>query len=341
LLSKARKYLLIAIVAGLISYSIIFLVIYRGSINKFIEIVSRGDPVAALFAAMFRASALIMHGVTFFVLLYALSRDMRLMKVIQITSTSIFVEFIAPVGGITEVAKIYFLKEFGVASVEEAYAAVAMHRILLTGSVTAATVVSLYVLNAPLLMWAVLVLPALGLLAANTAILLAPTSSRVEHLIVSLSRRFGHDLQGFSGRYREVFRKLLSAKKYLLLALVMAFGERLANAVFGVATACILGLRIPVWEAVIIFDSLQTIIWLLPAITPGGVGIYELLQTLLATWLGITPDTSAALAIMTRALFIVGEYPIFVASTMALGLSLKKVASLAEKDKGTIGAPMA
>ncbi len=338
---RVRKYILAAIVAGLLSYSLIFLVIYRGSVSKFLEIVSRGDPLAAAFAAVFRASALIMHGVTFFVLLYALSREMRLIKIIQITSASIFVEFIAPVGGITEVAKIYFLKEFGVASVEEAYAAVAMHRILLTCSVTTATVASLYILRAPPLMWVVLVIPALGLLAANTAILLAPTSPRIEHFIVSLSKRFGHDLQGFSTRYREVFRRLLNAKKYLILALAMAFGERLSNAVFGVATADILGLRIPIWEAVIVFDSLQTIIWLLPAITPGGVGIYELMQTLLATWLGITPDTSAALAIMTRALFIVGEYPIFVASTMALGLSLRKVASLAEKERGVIDAPMA
>lgn len=341
MLSRVRRYILVAIVAGLLSYSLIFLVIYQGSMSKFLEIVSRGDPVAAVFAALFRASALIMHGVTFFVLLYALSRETRLMRVIQITSTSIFVEFIAPVGGITEVAKIYFLKELGVASVEEAYAAVAMHRILLTGSVTAATVVSLYILYAPALMWVVLVIPALVLLAANTAILLAPTSPRIEHLIVRLSRRFGHDLQGFSGRYREVFKRLLSAKRYLILALAMAFGERLSNAVFGVATAGILGLSMPVWEAVIIFDSLQTIIWLLPAITPGGVGVYEIMQTLLATWLGISLDTSAALAIMTRALFVVGEYPIFVASTMALGLSLRKVASLAEKERGALGAPMA
>ncbi len=341
MLSKVRRYILIAVVVGLLSYSVIFFVIYRGSLSEFLEIVSHGDPVAALFAALFRASALIMHGVTFFVLLYALSREMRLIKVIQITSTSIFVEFIAPVGGITEVAKIYFLKEFGVATVEEAYAAVAMHRILLTGSVTAATVVSLYVLHAPALMWIVLVLPALGLLAANTAILLAPTSPRIEHLLVRMSRRFGHDLRGFSGRYRDVFTRLLRARKYIILALAMAFGERLANAVFGVATANILGLNMPVWEAVIIFDSLQTIIWLLPAITPGGVGVYELMQTLLATWLGITPDTSAALAIMTRALFVVGEYPIFVASTMSLGLSLRKVVSLAEKEKASIGAPMA
>lgn len=339
--SRLRKYVLIAVVAGLLSYSLIFFLIYRGSINKFLEIVSRGNPVAAVFAALFRASALIMHGVTFFVILYALSREMRLMKVIQITSTSIFVEFIAPVGGITEVAKVYFLKEFGVASVEEAYAAVAMHRILLTGSVAAATALSLHMLRAPALMWVVLVIPALGLLAVNTAILLVPTSPRVEGLVVRLSRRFGHDIRGFSGRYKEVFKRLLSAKKYLFLALVMAFGERLSNAVFGVATAGILGLSIPVWEAVIIFDSLQTIIWLLPAITPGGVGVYELMQTLLATWLGITPDASAALAIMTRALFIVGEYPIFVASTMALGLSLRKVASLMEKEGSALEAPMA
>jgi len=341
LLSKIRKYAFIAVVVGLLSYAIIFLVIYRGSIGEFIDIVSHGDPIAALFAALFRASALIMHGITFFIILYALSREMRLMKVIQITSTSIFVEFIAPVGGITEVAKIYFLKELGIASVEEAYAAVAMHRILLTGSVTAATVVSLSILHAPMLMWLVLVIPALGLLAANTAILLAPASPKIEGLIVRVSTKFGHDLRGFSSKYREVFMRLLSSKRYLALALVMAFGERLSNAVFGVATAGILGVQIPVWEAVIIFDSLQTIIWLLPAITPGGVGIYELLQTLLATWLGISPDTSAALAIMTRALFIIGEYPIFLASTMALGLSLKKVVSLAEKEKGAIGAPMA
>ncbi len=338
---RVRKYILVAVVVGLLSYSLIFLVIYKGSIDRFLEIVSRGDPVAAVFAALFRASALIMHGVTFFVLLYALSREMKLMKVIQITSTSIFVEFIAPVGGITEVAKIYFLKEFGVASIEEAYAAVAMHRILLTGSVTVVTMVSLYVLHAPALMWIVLVIPATSLLAANTAIFMAPTSPRIERFIVRLSRRFGHDIQGFSGRYREVFTRLLKAKKYLALALVMAFGERLTNAVFGIATADILGLSMPVWEAVIIFDSLQVVIWLLPAITPGGVGIYELMQTLLATWLGVTPDTSAALAIMTRALFVVGEYPIFVASTMALGLSLRKVVSLAERERGALGTPMA
>lgn len=341
MLSRVRKYILIAVVAGLLSYSLLFLVVYRGSIGRFLEVLSRGNIAAASFAVLFRASALIMHGVTFFVLLYALSKEMKLLKVIQITSTSIFVEFIAPVGGITEVAKVYFLKEFGITSVEEAYAAVAMHRILLTASVTTAASLSLYVLHAPTLMWVVLIAPALGLLATNTAILLAPTSPKIEYFLSRLSRRFGHDVQGFSSRYREAFTRLLSAKKYLVLALVMAFGERLSNAVFGVAVAGAIGLSIPVWEAVIIFDSLQAIIWLLPAITPGGVGIYELLQTLLASWLGITPDISAALAIMTRAFFIVGEYPIFVASTTALGLSLRRVASLAEKEERGFSTSMA
>lgn len=318
----SKRLTVMGIVIGIIAYAVIFLYIYKGHFLKFFYIISRGDIEDAVVAYVARVAAITCHALAWWIIIRTF-RKVGLLKTLEITFAAIFVEFVVPIGGATEVAKLFLILKLGSLNREEGIASILMHRLLVSLTIFVTTLISLILISAPPILFIVLGLPALGLLLINMGIYVLPRSKKVEHLADKFFSRFGISVTGFAENYRLCIAKIKKYKKLLVLATLAAFGERFSNAVFGMAVAGIAGTHLGMPQAFLTFDSLYTIIWLLPAITPGGIGIFEFIQMLLLSYIGVGVQEAATMSIVSRIYYVVGEYPLFVASVAALGYSVK------------------
>ncbi|OYT50591.1 MAG: hypothetical protein B6U73_03605 [Desulfurococcales archaeon ex4484_204] len=316
------RYVVIGGVLALLIYSAIFIVAYEGRIQEVAELLSRSRPENAVFIVAFRLSALILHVLTWWLLLYPLT-GLRIVNVLRTALAAIFTELVIPIGGVTEVAKVALITKVGEVSVDAALTTLLTHRFIASVAIALTTFVALYYINAPQVLYVGLLGPALVLVASNILLCLVPASPRAERLVCRLSRRVCLRVKGFSGKYVLTLKSLGGSYKYLAVAVVLALGERLSNAYFGMHLASLMGVKLSLGSALLAFDSLYTIIWLLPAITPGGLGVFEAIQTTLLTYIGIPLNVSATLSILSRAFYVVVEYPLFMISIASLGLSLR------------------
>jgi len=318
----SKRLTVMGIIIGVIAYAVIFLYIYKGHFLEFFYIVSRGDVEDAAIAYVARVAAITCHALTWWIIIRTFKK-VNPLKILEITFAAIFVEFVVPVGGATEVAKLFLVLKLGSLDREEGIASILMHRLVASLTIFVTTIVSLSLINAPPILFIVLGLPALGLLLINMGVYILPKSKRVERLADRFFSRFGISVTGFAENYKLCMAKIKRYKKFLILATLMAFGERFSNAVFGMAVAGIAGTHLGLPQAFLTFDSLYTIIWLLPAITPGGIGIFEFIQMLLLSYIGVRVQEAATMSIISRIYYVVGEYPLFIASVAALGYSVK------------------
>ncbi len=332
----SKRLAVIGIIIGIIAYAVIFLYIYKGHFLEFFYIVSKGDIEDAVIAYAARITAITCHALTWWIIIRAFKK-INPLKILEITFAAIFVEFIVPVGGATEVAKLFLVLKLGFLDREEGTASILMHRLITSLAIFVTTIVSLSLINAPPILFIVLGLPTLGLLLVNMGVYILPKSERVERLADKLFSRFGISVTGFAENYKLCMAKVKKYKKFLVLATLMAFGERFSNAVFGIAVAGVAGTHLGLPQAFLAFDSLYALIWLLPAITPGGIGVFEFVQMLLLSYIGVRVQEAATMSIVSRIYYVVGEYPLFIASVAALGYSVKSFIRQAFSSGGNSG----
>ena len=332
----SKRLAVIGIIIGIIAYAVIFLYIYKGHFLEFFYIVSKGDIEDAVIAYVARIAAITCHALTWWIIIRAFKK-INPLKILEITFAAIFVEFIVPVGGATEVAKLFLVLKLGFLDREECTASILMHRLITSLAIFVTTIVSLSLINAPPILFIVLGLPTLGLLLVNMGVYILPKSERVERLADKLFSRFGISVTGFAENYKLCMAKVKKYKKFLVLATLMAFGERFSNAIFGIAVAGVAGTHLGLPQAFLAFDSLYALIWLLPAITPGGIGVFEFVQMLLLSYIGVRVQEAATMSIVSRIYYVVGEYPLFIASVAALGYSVKSFIRQAFSSGGNSG----
>jgi len=75
------------------------------------------------------------------------------------------------------------------------------------------------------------------------------------------------------------------------------------------------------------------IIWLLPLVTPGNIGVLEAVQIILLKSLGIHLKIASILALINRVVTAVSEYPLLILSTMYLGIRVKQLTDIVKSEK--------
>jgi uncharacterized membrane protein YbhN (UPF0104 family) len=318
---RVKRYAIIGAIIGAAVYIGIFMHIYGGNIASFLEVISFKDPKVIAGAYITRFLGPIVHATSWYILILTFRR-ISYLKVVAITCTSVFVEFIAPIGGITEVVKLALITKLGLLNKEEAIATIAAHRVVVTAMIACTTFLSLYAVNASTNLYLSLMIPSLVLVGLNIGIYLLPRSKHVERILVRLGSKFGVSFEGMADIYSKKINYYITKWYLVFLATTIAVWERLLNGIFGLFVANMTNMSLNIFQSLLAFDSLHTIIWLLPAITPGNVGIYEAIQTALLNLLGISVKEAAAMSIITRVYFLIAEYPTFAASVAFLGLSV-------------------
>ncbi|MEM0014042.1 MAG: lysylphosphatidylglycerol synthase transmembrane domain-containing protein [Zestosphaera sp.] len=329
-----RKALLLALAVALISYTILFLVMYLSDISFVYDILLRRKSLGyALLALTSRMASVTLHALTFYVLVKMFG-GIALSDVLKITYISIFTELIVPIGGITEVTKFALLNRYTSLASSRTILGIASHRVVTTLTMTFFMVVALVGLHVSLPRAMILVMPAVALLIINVALLALPRSRKLESLVNRVLRTSGKrgELR-FHEEYNNEFLKLATRHDLILLATSLSILERLANVLHGYSLSLLIGVSLNVWQLVLGFDSIYMIMWLLPVVTPGNVGIYELTQTGVLTLVGTDRGVAALLSVLTRVFIVLGEYPLFLLAMLSFGISLKSVLSYVEEAK--------
>ncbi len=317
--SKIGLPILVAVAIGLVAYTTLVAVVFKGDLSLFLRIISRASPRAVVTGYALALVVPVIHGSTWYLLLRVF-REVSKLKVLAAVFVAIFSEYIAPIGGITEFVKIFIAVKLLNFRLEEAIASVLMHRLVLSASICAVTLASLVAINSSPILYASLLLPSLGLLALNVGILVLPSSKWFEGFLTNISRRFKVDVSVVSAEYRKAVTKFRNSLPYLIGAVLLTVTERFVNGLYGMVVGSMLGLNITLPQSILAFDSLRAIVWLLPLITPGSLGVYEFIQTTLLSLIGIPLQEAGTASIVNRALVLASNYPLFLTSTAYLGV---------------------
>ncbi len=324
---KLIRYVVIGSIIGSACYIFLFFYVYKGNIENFIKYISLSSIHFLILAFLLRALVITVHGSAWYVLIKAL-RKVRISDVLKVTYTAVFTEFIIPIGGITEVVKVMLLTKLKLANTDESIAALFAHRIVLSLSLMITTFISLVMINSPLILYLLLLGPTLVLIAMNIGGFIAPSSSKVESLVNRFTAGLGYNIKGFSNKYFLCIKNLINRPQYLIASLGVEILERLTNALFGMSVGYMIGIKLNIFQALLAFDALYAIMWLFPVITPGGLGIFETIQTTLLHYLGIGLTQAATASIIARIAYICVGYPLFAISAFLLGFHIKDLVKL-------------
>jgi len=297
---------------------------YRGSLEVFISSFRGGNGLFIIASFAARVTVLTVHGLAWWILMRAFKK-LSLGKVLKVTYTSVFTEFLIPLGGITEIVKVALVTKLKLLNTADTIASLFAHRIVLSLSILTTTLLALIIINAPLILFIVLLTPATLLTLGNIVGFVVPSSKKIESFINRIVARFGFNISGFSAKYSSSMRSLGSNSIPLTLSFIVELLERFANALFGYFIALSIGIKISLLKSLLAFDSLYVIMWLLPLVTPGGLGIYETIQTTLLSFLGIEINQAATASIISRLIYLSVGYGLFTLSLTSLGIGFKSV----------------
>jgi len=319
---KEKILYMVGLLVGVIVYALIFVYVYKGNLAYFIKLVIRGRPEDIAVAYLGRVAYLFLEGMIWWSILRMFHR-VSLTKVCEVMFAAIFVEFIIPIGGATEVARYLLAVKLKLTDKEGAAASIFAHRLINSAAILITTFTSLVLIGANLGLYIGLGIPALIIFGGNVALYLLPKYKWVERYGDRFLNKVGLSIKGMSENYRFRMSQIRSAYLLLALAFSLAIMERFANALFGIGVAGIIGLNLSIPKSILAFDSLYTVMWLFPVMTPGGIGVFEFFQTGLLTYLGIGVAEAATISIITRIYYIIGDYPFFAVSAFMLGYSGK------------------
>lgn len=329
---RMSKALTITLLLAAVSYVLLFAFIYTNDISRAVAFLARSESFGYVSLALLtRISSVTLHALTFFILLRAVEK-VRLSDVIKVTYVSVFAELIVPVGGVTEVVKFALLTRNLSVSASKTLLGITSHRLVTTVTMLAFLSMAVVGLHIPISRVLILILPAVALILINLSLLVVPRSKTLESLVNKLYRRIGKNPSiRIREEYVSDFSSLIKRYNFVLIATLISTLERITNVAHGYLLALLVGLKPSFWQLVIGFDSIYMIIWLLPIVTPGNIGIYELTQTGVLSLVGISKGIAALLSVLTRVFIVLGEYPLFLVAAVSFGISIKNMTQLVKE----------
>ncbi len=320
------RLLLLTLVVAVASYVVLFLFMYASDLSVITSVLWRAESIRYVSLALAtRMASITLHALTFYVLVRALGQ-VSLIDVVKITYVSVFTELVLPVGGVTEVVKFALLGRHASLPSSKAVLGITLHRIITTLTMFSLLAVSLLSLGLALPNTLILILPAVVLLFLNLGLLALPRSKRLEDFLNGLLSRVGRSSKlRFYKEYNSGLSEVMRRWDLILLSVFLSLLERLANVAHGYALSLLTGATLNVWQLTLGFDSIYMIMWLLPIVTPGNMGVYELTQAGVLSLVGVSKGVAALLSVLTRIFIVLGEYPLFLLAAISLGISLKGV----------------
>ncbi len=307
-------------------YAALFYLVFNLSLGDVVPVFVNSEPSYLIPTLSSRTAALLFHSFSWYFILKVFRKNLPPVKVLAITLTAIFTEILIPIGGITEVAKVLLTSQFLTLSPEVILSALLIHRILLALITALVMVVTINVIKPPLDTLSTIITPIAALLILNVAALLIPSSRMFGKTLDRLASRFNISMYDFSSKYKESLKRLLSEGKLaLILTSLTILLEKVANGIYGVYLCRLMSYSIDFFTSLVIFDFLYIVMWLLPVVTPGNLGVFEALQIMIFKLLNTPLRLATLIALTSRAITLITEIPLMMLSTTHLGMHARQL----------------
>ncbi len=310
--SSKRRVLSIALaVVGLATFLAIARFILGADLGRVVEVLKNIAVLPFAIAILVRLSTPLLHVMGMYFATLCIGRALRFRDMFVGITAALAMEYVAPVGGVTEVYKVFYLTRRGL-TLNEASLSVFLHRVALSLSIATvfgiACIVSYVPSYVATILWIAIAALAFGNVVGLTFFCYRKTSSFVSRIASWIVAKMKIEAV-LNPMNLSRFEKPRFRSKYLLLLAASTLLERFTVAFSGYMLARSLGISIDILEAVVLFDAINTVVWLLPAMTPGFVGMLETVQSIAFTAYGIEPSLATSLAILNRIAILVAVVP--------------------------------
>lgn len=314
------------IISFIIMLVVFYFYIYESSyLNVFLKLITEANYLIIFLALILKTLPPFIHSIAWYLVLKKYVSKCDFWRVIEISFTSLNAEYLIPIGGATELVKIGLISSIYKIDIGTVAFSVATHRI--GNSLALALITFIAITYLGLINYLGLIISALILLITlmNLTILLALKAKRTIKYLVSLSRKLlkiDYEVKGL---------QYIPAKIFLAV-LFLSLMEHLIVSISSFMVINALGLSISFWKVVIVFNSLYSIIWVLPVLTPGFIGILDWFQILVLKALAIHKGLATTVVIYNTLVRLLAEVPMFTIATIkVIGRNLSKIIEIAQK----------
>ncbi len=292
-------------VAGLGLYFALARALFSLSLSELATSFQRMDLELFALAILVRGTTPLLEAIQLYFSVMALGRRVSFRGVFRGMSASLATEYVLPIGGLVEIYKAFYLVRNSL-SLNEASQIVFLHRFVLSLSMLAELLIVVLAMSVGLQLLIPLSIIILILVGTNILGFIAFRIPRVAEKLSRFLQRIRY-LQRYS--YIFVFRAGRVSLIPLAIALLFAIVERLAIGFSGYLTCLAMGLSISFIEALLLFDMIQTVLWLVPIVTPGGLGMFETIQLVAIKSLGIEVAAASVLPLAYRLVTVIALLP--------------------------------
>ncbi len=229
-------------------------------------------------ALALRAATPLIHSAQFYYAARSLGLPIGFSYAVLGVYSSLAMEYAVPVGGATEVYRVYFLAKRGL-PLSASLGAVFLHRLLHSAVAAVELAVVFTYLRTPKYTGTWLAIAVGSVLFLNSLALAASRSRR-------LATALGRILQRLTLRVVEIGELHLERPSYLATSVALIALEKVAAGSVGLLLTSYFVDTFNLAESLLLYDLLLATFWLLPIVTPAGVGQVEAVQLAVAAELG-------------------------------------------------------
>ncbi len=286
-------------IAGLATYFAVAKVLFSAGASSIASWLAKASPLTLAAAIAIRAATVPLEACVFSLSAASVKHHLRFSSSYRGICASLAMEYVLPFGGLTEVYKVFFYTRCGF-TLNEAVAAMFVHRLAMSSSLLAMSIAVCMGIDLEPWIKGLILGTSTALAVTNVAgIAIAQVrkiGSALGKWAESLVDRFVSRLIALPPGYDSVFefREVSLRMSSVLAAFSIACLEHLAIAFSGYLTVLSLGIEMNFVQALFVFDVIQSVLWLLPAVTPGSIGVLETVQLAALKAISLGPSVAAA-----------------------------------------------
>ena len=310
---RLKRYLPLVLISvvGLATYFTLAKELFSFGLGNIFSTLSRAAAPLLVAAIAVRASTAFLEGLVFASSSRAVGQGLRVPDAYRGICAALAMEYVLPVGGLTELYKVFFCIRRGY-KLHEAVQIMFVHRTSVCSGLALMTFIALSLL--PMNSWLKLAIyGSIGALMATNILGISMFRSRgivsrVGGLAKKVYERFLRSVVPVDIDSLTSFRPNPLRMRFVVLAFTIATVEHLAIAFSGFLASMSIGVALSFIQSILVFDVIQSILWLLPAITPGSVGVLETFQLLALKGIGMS-GAAAAIPLAYRIVVMASMMP--------------------------------
>jgi len=252
-------------------------------------------------ALALRALTPLIHAAQFYYAARSLELPLRFSEAVLGVYSSLAMEYAVPVGGATEVYRVYFLARRGL-PLSTSLGTTFLHRLVHSAAAAVELAVVCAYLRTPRYSEVWLALAVGSVLLLNS---LALAASRSRRVATSLAKVLGR----FTRRVVEVGEVHLEDVGYLATSAALVALEKVVAGYVGLIITSYFVSSFSFLASLLLYDLVLATFWLLPIVTPAGLGQVEAVQLAVAVELGMDGTSALPALILYRATALLAVLP--------------------------------